>query len=214
MAKPLIPVEVIYERALALLDAEGSGALTTRRLAAELKISTRTLYQQVGSREELIRALVARHLSQLKLDFHDYDDWESTALHWCMGLHDALHAHPYLTELMTVDDRNAVMSYVDELVNATLREGIPKKLTIECCRSLVNLTINHSIVEVRGMHEPKLSRKSGVESARIEKNFPMTVRWILAGVRADADAGRTRELTNVTRRPKRASGRAVGVRRT
>jgi AcrR family transcriptional regulator len=214
MAKPLIPVEVIYERALALLDAEGSGALTTRRLAAELKISTRTLYQQVGSREELIRALVARHLSQLKLDFHEYDDWESTALHWCMGLHNALHAHPYLTELMTIDDRNAVMSYVDELVNATLREGIPKKLTVECCRALVNLTINHSIVEVRGMHEPKLSRESAAESARIEKNFPMTVRWILAGVRAEADADRARQLANVTRQSKRTSGRAVGVRRT
>jgi AcrR family transcriptional regulator len=213
MAKPLIPVEVIYERALALLDAEGSGALTTRRLAAELKISTRTLYQQVGSREELVRTLVARHLSQLKLDFHEYDDWESTALHWCMGLHDALHAHPFLTELMTVDDRNAVMSYIDELVNATLREGFPKKLTVECCRALVNLTINHSIVEVRGMHEPKLSRNSAAESARIEKNFPMTVRWILAGVRADADAGRTAEPTDVTRPIKRTPRRAAGSRR-
>ena len=208
MAKPLIPVEVIYERALALLDAEGSGALTTRRLAAELKISTRTLYQQVGSREQLIRALVARHLSQLKLDFHEYDDWESTALHWCTALRAALRAHPYLTELMTVDDRNAVMSYVDQLVNATLREGIPEKLAIECCRALVNLTINHSIVDVRGMHEPKLSRKSAAESARIAKNFPMAVRWILSGVRADAAAA------EATRRPRRTEGRAAGGRRS
>ena len=188
MAKPLMPVEVIYERALALLDAEGSKAFTTRRLATELKISTATLYQQVGSREELIRALVGRHWSQLKLDFHEQEDWESTALHWCMALHDALQAHPYLTELMTVDDRNAVMSYVDALVNATLREGIPKGLTIECCRALVNLTINHSIVEVRGLHEPRLSRTSAAESARIEKNFSMTVGWILTGVRAEAAA--------------------------
>jgi AcrR family transcriptional regulator len=188
MAKPLIPVEVIYERALALLDAEGSRALTTRRLAAELKISTRTLYQQVGSRDELIRALVTRHLSQLKLDFHDYEDWESTALHWCTALHDALHAHPFLTELMTIDDRNAVMAYVDELVAVTLREGIPRTLAIECCRALVNLTINHSIVEVRGMHEPKLSRNSAAESERIERNFPMSVRWLLAGVRLEAES--------------------------
>jgi AcrR family transcriptional regulator len=188
MAKPLIPVEVIYERALALLDAEGSRALTTRRLAAELKISTRTLYQQVGSRDELIRALVTRHLSQLKLDFHDYEDWELTALHWCTALHDALHAHPFLTELMTIDDRNAVMAYVDELVAVTLREGIPRTLAIECCRALVNLTINHSIVEVRGMHEPKLSRNSAAESERIERNFPMSVRWILAGVRLEAES--------------------------
>jgi AcrR family transcriptional regulator len=209
MAKPLIPVELIYERALVLLDAEGSGALTTRRLAAELKISTRTLYQQVGSREELIRALVTRHFSQLRLDFHEHEDWEATALHWCTALHDALHAHPFLTELMTVDDRNAVMAYVDELVNATLREGIPRKLAVECCRALVNLTINHSIVEVRGMHEPKLSRNSTTESDRIEKNFPMSVRWILAGVRQEAESTRGRRRSAGTpRRRARSAARA------
>lgn len=190
MAKPLIPVEVIYERALALLDAEGSDALTTRRLAAELKISTRTLYQQVGSREELIRALVARHFSRLRLDFHEYEDWETTALRWCLALHDALRAHPFLTELMTVDDRTAVMDYIAELTKATLREGIPRKRAVECSRALVNLTINHSVMEVRGLREPKLSRDSAAEARRIEKNFPMSVRWILAGVRADAQSSR------------------------
>jgi AcrR family transcriptional regulator len=200
MAKPLIPVELIYERALALLDDEGSSALTTRRLAADLKISTRTLYQQVGSRDELIRALVSRHFSELTLEFHDYEDWESTALHWCTALHAALHAHPFLTELMTIDDRNAVMAYVDELVNATLREGIPEELAIECCRALVNLTINHAIVEVRGTHEPKLSRGSAGEAERIEKNFPLSIRWILAGVRQEAESA--------TRRPSRPSGSA------
>ncbi len=184
MAKPLIPVEAIYERALDLLDAEGSGALTTRRLAGDLRISTRTLYQQAGSREELIRALVARHFSALRLEFHEGDDWESTALLWCLGLRDALYAHPHLTGLMTVDDRVSIMEYVDQLVEATLREGIPKEIAIECCRTLVNLTINHSVMAVRGLHEPKLSRE--VEADRIEDNFVMTVGWILTGVRADA----------------------------
>ena len=78
MAKPLIPVDVIYEHALALIDAEGAQALNARRLASDLKCSTRTLYQQVGNHEELIRALVGRHFSQLQLDFHEYDTWEST----------------------------------------------------------------------------------------------------------------------------------------
>lgn len=190
MAKPLIPVEAIYDGALALLDAEGSEALTTRRLAAELKISTRTLYQQVGSRERLIRALVARHFSQLRLDFHEYQDWETTALNWCLALRDALRAHPFLTELMTIDDRNAVMDYIAELTKATLREGIPRPLAIECSRSLVNLTINHTVMEARALREPKLSRDTLAESRRIEKNFPMTIRWILAGVRTESQSSR------------------------
>jgi len=203
MAKPLIPVETIYEHALELLDAEGANALTTRRIAADLKISTRTLYQQVGSREQLIRALVARHFSQLRLDFHEYEDWETTALKWCLALHDALRAHPYLTELMTIDDRNAVMDYIAELTKATLKEGIPRELALECSRSLVNLTINHTVMEVRALHEPKLSRDTLAESRRIEKNFPMTVRWILAGIRAEAESFQTNKAAGVTRLQKR-----------
>jgi AcrR family transcriptional regulator len=204
MAKPLIPVEAIYERALALLDAEGTSALTTRRLAGELKISTRTLYQQVGSRDEMIRALVARHFSALRLEFHEYADWETTALNWCLRLRDALRAHPHLTELMTIDDRTAVMDYVDELIGATLREGIPRRLSLECCRALVNLTINYSVMEVRGDREPRLTRDTLAETRRVQKNFPMTVRWILSGVRTEAAS----EVTKATsKRPRR---RAVG----
>jgi AcrR family transcriptional regulator len=199
MAKPLIPVEVIYEGALALLDAEGAGALTTRRLAAELKISTRTLYQQVGSRDELVRALVARHLSQMRVEFHEYDDWETTAEQWCRGLHEALRAHPYLTELMTNDDRDAVMDYLADLTKISLREGFSRKTAIDCSRALVNLTINHTVMEVRGLREPTLSRKTRAEDQQTEKNFYTSIRWILAGVRVDA-AGNLPV-------PKRVSGR-------
>ena len=188
MAKPLIPVEAIYEHALELLDAEGADALTTRRLAADLKISTRTLYQQVGSREELVRALVARHFSQLRLDFREYEDWETTGLKWCLNLRDALRAHPYLTELMTIDDRRAVVDYVAELTKATLREGFPRALAVECSRALVNLTINHCVMEVRALRRPKQSNETLAESRRIAKNFPMSVRWTLAGVRAEVAA--------------------------
>jgi AcrR family transcriptional regulator len=158
-------------------------------LAADLKISTRTLYQQVGAREKLIRALVAQHFSRLKLDFRVHDTWESTALHWCLALREALRAHPFLTELMTIDDREAVTDYVDDLLKTTVQAGIPRALAIECCRALVTVTIDHAIVEVRALHEPEHSPRSAVEAAKIAENFPMTIRWILVGVRADAASG-------------------------
>ncbi|MCV7413050.1 hypothetical protein AWC05_11625 [Mycobacterium florentinum] len=183
MAKPLIPADDILTHALDLLDSEGIEALSVRRLSAALKISPRTLYQQVGNREALIRALVARHFAQLKLDFKEYDTWESTALHWCQALHDALRAHPFLTELMTIDDRSAVAEYVNALLKATLREGIPRPLATECCRGLAHMTINHSIVDVRALRE---SKRSEAETAKIEQNFPRLVEWVISGVRAEA----------------------------
>lgn len=211
VAKPLIPVEVILEQALAVLDAEGADALTTRRLAAKLRISTRTMYQQVGNREELIRALVARHFSQLQLEFHEYENWETTAAQWCQALHDALRAHPHLTELMTVDDRTAVVDYVGELTNATLRAGISRKLAVECSRALVNLTINHTVMEVRALRDPKLSASSAAEIRRIEKNFLISVRWIVAGVRAESQSGIDR--TAVAGRPRKRPSKRLHTRR-
>jgi AcrR family transcriptional regulator len=188
MAKPLIPAEDILTRALELLDSDGPAALNVRRLSSDLKISPRTLYQQVGNQEELTRSLVARHFSRLRLDFKEYDSWESTARHWCLALHEALRAHPYLTELMTTDDRSAVTDYVQALLKATLQAGIPRALAVECCRGLANMTINHSVVEVRALREPKLSAQTAAEVAKIDKNFPRLVEWVIAGVRAEAKA--------------------------
>jgi AcrR family transcriptional regulator len=186
MAKPLLPVELIYEHALALVDAEGARALNARRLASDLRCSTRTLYQQVGNREELIRALVGRHFSQLQLDFHEYDTWETTAVQWSIALHDVLHAHPFLTELMTVDDRGAVMSYVDKLLKSLVRNGIDRRLATECCRSLVDTTINHTIVEAQALRQVPPTRAGGVDAKKRQQSYLRTIDWIVAGVRQEA----------------------------
>jgi AcrR family transcriptional regulator len=186
MAKPLIPVDVIYEHALALIDAEGAQALKARRLAKDLKCSSRTLYLQVGNREELIRALVGRHFSQLQLDFHEYDTWESTAVAWSLALRDALQAHPFLTELMTVDDRGAVTSYVDKLWKALVRTGIDRRLATACCRALVNTTINHAIVEAQALRQVPPTRAADLDARKRQRSFLRTIDWIIAGVGAEA----------------------------
>jgi AcrR family transcriptional regulator len=187
VAKPLIPVSAIQQHALELLTSEGPEALTTRRLAADLRISTKTLYAQVGSRDQLIRVLVADYFAALKLDFHEAESWEATALQWCLTLDTALREHPFLTELMTVEDRTAVMKFVGELTKASVRAGIPRTRATECSRALVTLTINHAVAEVRAMRDPVHSRMSADHSRRIEKNFRQTIRWILAGVRDETD---------------------------
>lgn len=186
MARPLIPVEEIYEHALALIDAEGAQALSARRLAKDLKCSSRTLYLQVGNREELIRALVGRHFSRLQLDFHEYDTWETTALQWSLALDDALQAHPFLTELMTVDDRGAVTSYVNKLWKSLVRAGIDRGLATACCRSLVNTTINHAIVEAQALRQAQATRARGLDAKKRQQSYRRTIDWIIAGVGQEA----------------------------
>jgi hypothetical protein len=107
---------------------------------------------------------------------------------------------------MTIADREAVTSYVDELLRAIVRAGVPRALAVECCRALVTVTINHTIIEVRALREPEHSPENAAEAAKIAANFPMTIRWILDGVNvaASSTAGRTARRTKPARsRPAR-----------
>lgn len=70
MAKPLIAVDAIFNKALELLDEHGVESLSTRNLAAALKCSTRTLYQQVGKKDELVGQLFTHYFAGLQLEFH------------------------------------------------------------------------------------------------------------------------------------------------
>jgi AcrR family transcriptional regulator len=57
--------EDVVDAALALVEAEGARALTMRRLATELDVTTTTIYWHVGGRDEVITALIQRLSEQL-----------------------------------------------------------------------------------------------------------------------------------------------------
>jgi AcrR family transcriptional regulator len=122
--KPSISAEAIYQRALELVDGEGVRALTVRRLTADLKISTRTLYKRILNQNNLIRNIVELHVSKLSLVLREDDSWESTALNWCDGLHAALCAHPHLTDLMTDEGVLVIGDYVDRLIEYALTASL------------------------------------------------------------------------------------------
>jgi AcrR family transcriptional regulator len=202
VAKPLIPAQVILDRALELLDAEGPKALNVRRLSTELKMSPNTLYQQVGNQAALARALIARYFSLLKLDFTEHDTWDATALHWCLGLHDALQKHPYLTELMTIDDRDVVREYVRGLLESALRSGMPRPLALECCRGLANMTFNHSVAVAKARQESTAETRAEIK--KIERNFSLLVGWVTAAASAEASHPRWQRQRPAAR-PRRAA---------
>jgi AcrR family transcriptional regulator len=184
--QPSISAETIYERTLVLLDAEGAGAVTVRRLAADLKISTRTLYKRIGNRDNLIRNVVELHFAKLNLSFRECGSWESTASNWCLGLHGTLCAHPHLTDLMTDDHVLILGDYIHALAKVTVQEGISRDTAAECCRALANVTINDAIRQVRAKRHPNGALQADVRAPGSSRSFSEPVRLILAGVRAEA----------------------------
>lgn len=54
-----LAAEDVVEAALALVEREGGEALTMRRLASELGVTTNTIYWHIGSRDELVLSVVS-----------------------------------------------------------------------------------------------------------------------------------------------------------
>lgn len=148
MAKPLVAVETIYDAALALLDEEGADALNARNLAAALNCSTRTLYQQVGKRDEMIGRLIAHYLAGLEMEFKSAATWQESANHWCNSLRHALLSHPNLFSMMNVGHRAPVAHYVNKLLKVFLQDGFEEELALRACRVLANITISLSLSEI------------------------------------------------------------------
>jgi hypothetical protein len=87
---------------------------------------------------------------------------------------------------MTYQDRAAVMRFIDQLTSATIREGFSVELATECSRVLVNLTLDHAVMEARAYRDPTFPRASRAEARQRAAMFEQMVRWVLAGVRAEA----------------------------
>ena len=171
VAKPLISVEAIYDEALRALDAEGAAGLNARNLAARLRCSTRTLYEQVGNREALNRGLVAHAFAKIEPDFHEGETWQESTTTWCVALRETLLSRPELARLMTPEDRNVVVGYVNRLLKILLTHGFEHGLAVHSCRVLAHTTFSLTAAD---LHSPAGHDDLGV--------FDTTVAWLIRGM--------------------------------
>jgi hypothetical protein len=67
-----------------------------------------------------------------------------------------------------------------------VQAGIDRRLATDCCRSLVNTTINHTIVEAQALRQAPTSRAGGLDAKKRQQSYLRTIDWIVAGVRQEA----------------------------
>src|SRR5262249_37871275 len=76
----------VVEAALELIDGDGLGALSMRRLGAALGVEGMALYTHVRDKDDLLDAVAVRVLDELELDFDRTRPWQErirrTALAW------------------------------------------------------------------------------------------------------------------------------------
>ncbi|MGK4584333.1 TetR/AcrR family transcriptional regulator [Kitasatospora sp. HPMI-4] len=106
MARPRTPLlsrDRIVTAALALVDAEGLEALSTRRLAAGLSVSGPSLYNHFATKDELLDAVVDSVMGEVDLGMFGEGsgaDWRSALRDWARSYRAALSAHPNIVPVL------------------------------------------------------------------------------------------------------------------
>ncbi|HEX3512398.1 MAG TPA: TetR family transcriptional regulator, partial [Trebonia sp.] len=92
--QPRYTREQVAGRALALLDAHGSGGLTMRRLAADLGMSTMALYRYFPHREALMDAAIEVAAPEVTLPEPGAAPWKEQLADLARQLYEAGVRHP------------------------------------------------------------------------------------------------------------------------
>ncbi len=167
--------EQIVEQAIALMDAEGTSALTIRRLSGQLGVESAALYWHFASKADLCRAVVDTVGARLRMASRTTGSARDRLLHHFVAIRDHWREHPSALELSRQYPPSAAGA-VSRAGLALLEEfGVAPIDTVECYRSLSWAVTGFVILEQ--------NLNSSVHHRRVD-----ATRWVLT---IDDDDART-----------------------
>jgi AcrR family transcriptional regulator len=102
--RPTLTRELIAERALHLAGAEGFPAVTMRRLAEDLGVTVRALYNYVADRQEVVDLAARLLLAQWERPELDAERWEDSVRAYCAQLRGLYRRFPRAL-LVSIDEQ-------------------------------------------------------------------------------------------------------------
>jgi AcrR family transcriptional regulator len=91
--------EEIVRSAIAIADAEGPAAISMRRIARELRAGAMSLYWHVGSKEDLIEAMLEAMQAEVEIP-DPTGDWRADLRAFATSQRAALLRHPWIMEFI------------------------------------------------------------------------------------------------------------------
>jgi AcrR family transcriptional regulator len=189
----------ILDAAVSLIERDGPGALSMRRLGAELGVEGMALYHHIAGRDELLSAIGDRLLEPV----HDIDlkgGWREACAQFATALRDIAVAHPATFRLVGLEpfDTPASLRPVERLLGVLVAEGFTPPDALAVYRTVASYARGYALAQATGF-TVDAARPSGRARLRAlaPDEFP-----ILAGRAAelaalDADSGYERGLSAV-----------------
>jgi TetR/AcrR family tetracycline transcriptional repressor len=177
---------LILDGAIELIEREGPGALSMRRLGSRLGVEGMAIYHHFASRDELLSAIGDRLLEPLHA-LQLGEDWREACRRFATTLRDIAVARPATFQLLGLQplDTRASLRPVERLVGVLVAQGFSPSEALGIYRATVSYARGYALAEATGF-TVDAARAAGRRrlAALPPADFPML-------------AGRARELAQL-----------------
>jgi AcrR family transcriptional regulator len=143
--------EVILDAAIELIERDGPGALSMRRLGSRLGVEGMAIYHHFAGREELLSAIGDRLLTPL----HAHEpggDWREACRGFATALRDLAVARPATFQLLGLQpfDTPTSLRPVEELLQVLVAAGFTPGTALGVYRAIVSYARGYALAEATG----------------------------------------------------------------
>ena len=193
----------IVDAAMAVADAEGTEAVSMRRIAKELQVGVMSLYWYIESKEDLHRLMLEAVQAEIEAP-EPSGDWRADLAAHARNTRAAIHRHPWAIDYIGAgpptgpnDARNA-----DQLLGAFDGVGLDPATTLGALVTVSTYVMGavlREIQEIRWHHAAEEASEEGVAGAFAEFDwrvledgrYPHLAKLLDTGI--DPDAPETRD---------------------
>ncbi|MFC5745482.1 TetR/AcrR family transcriptional regulator [Actinomadura rugatobispora] len=150
-----LSTERIIEAALQIIDGQGLGRLTMRRLGDALEVEAMAIYHHLPrGKEQLLDALVT-HVAAVPADApatgRGATRWREALRGWARAYRERLLTHAGVLPLLVTRRNPAALAGTTASLREILRQGgIPERTAAVAAHTLLSYVIGHAAMEVRG----------------------------------------------------------------
>jgi AcrR family transcriptional regulator len=143
--------DVILDGAVALIEHEGPGGLSMRRLGATLGVEAMAIYHHFDGRDELLAAIGDRLLGPLH-ELECSDDWREACRRFATALRDIAVAHPATFQLLGLQpfDTPVSLEPVERLLGVLVAHGFGPAQALAIYRATVSYARGYALAEATG----------------------------------------------------------------
>jgi TetR/AcrR family transcriptional regulator, tetracycline repressor protein len=140
----------ILDAALRLVDEEGMGALTMRRLGAELGVNPMSIYHHLPGKDAVISGLVELVFSGMRVRYSEGSSWQDRVRAWAEAYRGLVRSHPNLVlEIVSnaAAATEAVLLVNEPLYGALDESGLPPAEVVRAADSVVDFVHGFALAE-------------------------------------------------------------------